>query len=59
MKILKISAFACLSLALFMLGSCKAKDGAFVPEGYSLVWSDEFDVDGAPNEDDWNYSIGA
>ena len=58
MKILKISAFACLSLALFMLGSCKAKDGAFVPEGYSLVWSDEFDVDGAPNEDDWNYSIG-
>lgn len=25
---------------------------------YELVWSDEFDVDGAPNEEYWKYDIG-
>lgn len=25
----------------------------------NLIWSDEFDVDGAPNTNNWNYDIGA
>ncbi len=25
---------------------------------YTLVWSDEFDIDGAPNEEYWKYDIG-
>lgn len=27
-------------------------------EGYKLVWNDEFNVDGAPNEKNWNYEEG-
>jgi beta-glucanase (GH16 family) len=27
-------------------------------DGYKLVWSDEFDSDGAPNSDFWNYETG-
>lgn len=29
-----------------------------VPEGYDLVWHDEFDKDGKPDEDFWSYEIG-
>ena len=29
-----------------------------VPAGYVLVWSDEFDVDGAPNPKNWNFETG-
>jgi hypothetical protein len=32
--------------------------GVTVPTGYKLVWSDEFDVDGAPNSKNWNYEKG-
>lgn len=32
--------------------------GVSVPPGYKLVWSDEFDVDGAPNPKNWNYEKG-
>ncbi len=28
------------------------------PAGYHLVWSDEFDVDGAPNSDNWSFEQG-
>ncbi len=27
-------------------------------EGYHLVWNDEFDIDGAPNPEYWNYEEG-
>src|SRR6187402_244492 len=27
-------------------------------KGYRLVWSDEFNVDGAPDEKNWNYEEG-
>jgi beta-glucanase (GH16 family) len=30
-----------------------------MPAGYSLVWSDEFDVDGLPNSTKWNYDTSA
>lgn len=26
--------------------------------GYHLVWSDEFSINGVPNEKNWNYEIG-
>ena len=32
--------------------------GITVPAGYKLVWSDEFDVDGAPNPANWRYENG-
>jgi beta-glucanase (GH16 family) len=36
-----------------------AKHKSAVPEGLSLVWADEFDTEGAPDPDKWNYSTGA
>jgi beta-glucanase (GH16 family) len=32
--------------------------GIVVPPGYRLVWSDEFDVDGAPSAANWSYEQG-
>lgn len=29
-----------------------------VPEGYELVWADEFSVDGKPNPEYWNFEEG-
>lgn len=29
-----------------------------IPEGFSLTWSDEFNVEGKPNEKYWNYENG-
>lgn len=29
-----------------------------IPEGMELVWSDEFDYDGAPDPEKWSYSLG-
>jgi beta-glucanase (GH16 family) len=31
---------------------------AYVPEGYTLVWQDEFNDSGAPDEAKWAYSLG-
>jgi beta-glucanase (GH16 family) len=33
-------------------------DALVVPDGYVLAWSDEFDVDGAPNPKNWNFEAG-
>lgn len=33
-------------------------DQIIVPEGYELVWNDEFDIDGKPDEESWSYEIG-
>ncbi|MEX0331707.1 MAG: family 16 glycosylhydrolase [Puniceicoccaceae bacterium] len=32
---------------------------AQIPEGYVLLWSDEFDYTGAPDPTKWNYRLGA
>jgi len=32
--------------------------GINVPDGYKLVWSDEFNTDGAPDPKNWNYEKG-
>ncbi|PSL07155.1 family 16 glycosylhydrolase [Cecembia rubra] len=29
-----------------------------VPEGYELVWHDEFDIDGKPDQKFWSYEVG-
>jgi beta-glucanase (GH16 family) len=34
------------------------EDGVFVPEGYNLVWNDEFDVPGLPDTTRWSYQTG-
>jgi beta-glucanase (GH16 family) len=33
-------------------------DAIPLPAGYALLWSDEFDVDGAPNPKNWNFEKG-
>ena len=47
-----------------ILFSCDTKDyeqksSSSIPEGYSLVWSDEFDIDGLPDSNKWNYDTEA
>ena len=39
-------------LFLIILASCTSRDG------YKLVWSDEFDIDGPVNADNWNFARG-
>jgi len=34
------------------------EDGDFVPEGYNLVWNDEFNVPGLPDTTRWGYQTG-
>lgn len=58
-KILSITT-AVLGLSL-MLAGCGAKEAPlpdYVSENMSLVWSDEFDYQGKPAEDKWDYSLG-
>jgi len=50
-------------LCLFSLTiTCSKKDQTIdpnpAPEGYSLVWSDEFNSDGAPNPSNWSFEQG-
>jgi len=39
-------------------GSAESVENAYQQEGYELVWSDEFDVDGRPNPEKWEYEKG-
>ena len=47
--------FLLVVLAFTFIG-CEAK--SVVPEGFELVWSDEFNVDGAPDPEKWAYATG-
>lgn len=47
-----------------ILCSCEKNDNELnnssdIPDGYNLVWSDEFDIDGLPNSSKWDYDIEA
>lgn len=44
--------------AVFMAGAASAEDPENAHPGYKLVWADEFDVDGPPNPENWNYEHG-
>jgi beta-glucanase (GH16 family) len=39
-------------------GSAPGDGGINVPDGYKLVWSDEFNIDGTPDPKNWNYEKG-
>lgn len=49
-------------LCFVLLGFCGCTENKIEPspqiEGKTLVWSDEFDVDGMLNKEDWSYSTG-
>lgn len=55
--IYKITAAAFLLPLLFQ---CKNSnmDISFVPEGYHLIWSDDFNTDGLPDSLKWEYRWG-
>lgn len=43
---------------LFILGGCEDNSG-LEDRTYQLVWQDEFDIDGAPDESKWAFDLGA
>ncbi|MEM6855534.1 MAG: glycoside hydrolase family 16 protein [Planctomycetota bacterium] len=53
-----VAIFATLALLLVATAVAAAGPGSDSPAvypGYELVWNDEFDVDGLPNEEDWRF----
>ena len=57
MKMFKLSWFSLiLFFTLFM--ACAQKSNVQSPDGYQLVWSDEFDTDGLPDASKWSYDYG-
>ncbi|MES2202036.1 MAG: glycoside hydrolase family 16 protein [candidate division FCPU426 bacterium] len=55
MKFTKMLTLGCF---LAMLGSCASVGGWKEGGGWKLVWSDEFDKDGAPDPSKWGYETG-
>jgi beta-glucanase (GH16 family) len=52
-------------LSIFSLYGCKAQDSYSTvtdspvpPEGYTLMWADEFNIDGKPDIENWSYENG-
>jgi len=52
-------------LFIFFLSDCNAQEPNSVitnspvpPEGYILIWADEFDIDGKPDSENWSYEQG-
>jgi len=43
--------------AIFVLGGCEDKTG-LNDRNYQIVWQDEFDTDGAPDDSKWTYDLG-
>jgi beta-glucanase (GH16 family) len=61
MQVMKLFIAAFLFSILLVLYSCKTSQPvskAFKKEGYQLVWSDEFNKDGAVNGDNWQFENG-
>lgn len=50
----------CIFMGVFGFFSCVSTRNDTTVENtkYRLVWSDEFDIDGKPNENNWDYEIG-
>lgn len=54
-----IGKFLVLGIVLILISGFVAnEEKPPIHKGYSLVWSDEFNVDGAPDEKNWNYEEG-
>jgi len=49
-----------LGFSLLVLIACKDRKITIPkdPEGYQLVWSDEFDYEGLPDSKKWSYDVG-
>jgi len=52
-------------LSIFSQFGCKAQDSysavtnsSVPPEGYTLMWADEFNTDGKPDSENWSYENG-
>lgn len=45
-------------ISIFILYSCEVDQTQEVATLNNLVWADEFDIDGAPNPQNWNFEIG-
>ncbi|WP_207534391.1 glycoside hydrolase family 16 protein [Desertivirga arenae] len=63
MKFQSINLQVVLAGALLLTGACKALKSddarrAFIKDGYQLVWTDEFNNQGAPDSRNWIYEIG-
>jgi beta-glucanase (GH16 family) len=58
MKTFKIQYFSVFILLALMIISCDLDETQEVVTINNLVWSDEFDVDGAPNPEKWSFDIG-
>lgn len=43
---------------IFVISSCTTDETQTVAQFTELVWQDEFDIEGAPHSDNWNYNIG-
>lgn len=54
---MKLFFTACL-LYLFVISILVSSGQVFAQEQYQLVWADEFNNDGKPNPDNWNYEKG-
>ena len=47
-----------LALLSIIVSGCSTDETQTVAQFTVLVWADEFDVDGAPNPENWSYDIG-
>ncbi len=56
MRSMAVTLFTMMLVCLSCSGQAPADSS--IPKGLKLVWSDEFDVDGAPDPTKWDYSIG-
>ena len=54
----KIKSFLIFALTALILNACDLYETQEVATLDNLVWADEFDVDGAPNPQNWNFENG-
>ena len=47
-----------LAISFFITSRCSTDETQTVTKFTELVWSDEFDLDGAPDSDKWSFDIG-
>src|SRR6056297_2646347 len=57
-KFLKKYISAFIMAPIFLLQACDLDETQEVVTKNNLVWADEFDQDGAPNPQNWNFEIG-